>query len=310
MTRVLVTGGAGFIGGHLVERLLANGASVAILDDFSTGKRENLAAVWDRIDLHRGDVCDAGAVSRALDGCDRVVHLAAISSVSRSIAEPIRSHAVNLDATVHLLESCRRAGVQRLVFASSAAVYGDAGSHPCDESQPTRPRSPYAIQKLSSEMYCRQYAVLYGLETVALRFFNVYGPRQDRASDYAAVVPCFVDICRRGEEPIIYGDGVQTRDFVFVGDAIEAVVSAVEATAGTGSVFNVATGRPTTVLELLSEIRILTGSEVPARHERAREGDLRDSIADVTKAREILGFESAIDLREGLSRILAEGMER
>jgi UDP-glucose 4-epimerase len=305
MTRVLVTGGAGFIGSHLVECLVDGGARVAVLDDFSSGNEENLRAVRDRIDLVRGDVRDGEALEQAFRGVEVIFHLAAIPSVTRSITDPVATSDVNLGGTLRVLESARSAGVRRVVFASSASVYGDAGMIPVCEATPTDPRSPYALQKLASEIYCRQYAELHGLETVALRFFNVFGPRQDPSSEYSGVIARFAEACRQGRAPVVYGDGKQTRDFVFVGDVVRASVRAAEVGGAAGAVLNVATGRPTTILDLLDAVRECTGTRVEPRFESAREGDIRFSRADVSRAQEVLGFEAEVDLGAGMRRIFA-----
>jgi UDP-glucose 4-epimerase len=298
--RALVTGGAGFIGSHLVERLLADGFAVRVLDDFSSGREENLAAVEDRIELVRGDVCDSEIVSHAVAGVDVVFHQAAIASVPRSVAEPVRTNAVNLEATLGLLEAARRHSVRRLVFAASSAAYGDDPTLPKSESLPVFPLSPYAVQKHASELYLQVYARLHGIETVALRYFNVYGPRQDPKSDYAAVIPLFVTAALEGSPVRIYGDGEQTRDFVFVADVAEANRLAGTLPGVSGAVLNVASGRRTSVNELARGIGECLGRRVDTRHEPPRAGDVPHSWADVSQARRRLGFEARVSLEQGL----------
>jgi UDP-glucose 4-epimerase len=298
----LVTGGAGFIGGHLVERLVRDAWRVRVLDDFSTGRHENLAAVAERIDLIRGDVRDAPTVERAVDGVELVFHQAALASVPLSIAEPLRTHSVNLEGTLRVLEESRRAGVRRVVYAASCAVYGDDPELPKEETLAVAPLSPYALQKYAGELYCRLYADLHGLETVALRYFNVYGPRQDPAGDYAAVIPRFVEACLAGDAPHIYGDGEQTRDFVMVDDVVAANLLAADAERASGSVCNVASGSATCLNALLDLVREHTGARVEARYDPPREGDVRHSVASVDRARAILGYAPRVALGEGLRR--------
>ena len=296
----LVTGGGGFIGGHLVERLCRDGWRVRVLDDFSTGRESNLAAVAEQIDLLRGDIRDAELLSKALRGVEVVFHQAAVASVPRSVAEPIRTNSVNVDGTLGVLEAARHAGVRRVVYAASSSAYGDTPVLPKVESMPANPRSPYALQKYAGEVYCRLYFELYGLETVALRYFNVYGPRQDPKSEYAAVIPKFVTACLRGEAPTIYGDGEQTRDFTMVYDAVEANLLAADAPRASGSVCNVAAGTRTSLNQLYEAIRAETASSAVPRYAPPREGDVRDSLACLERARELLGYRPRVALREGL----------
>ena len=306
--RALVTGGAGFIGSHLADALVDAGWRVRVLDDLSSGVEQNLASCRDRIELLRGDVRDPAAVREAVAGVEVVFHQAAIVSVPRSLADPLASHAVNSAGTLCVLESARAAGVRRVVFASSCAVYGNRERPPHAESLASAPRSPYAVQKQIGEAYCRLYAEEYRLETVALRYFNVFGPRQSAEGGYAAVIPRFVEACRSGTAPRVEGDGEQTRDFVFVADAVRANQLAADAPRASGTCVNVASGRQTSVKELLDHIRALTGARVDAVHEPARPGDVRHSGADLRRARELLGFEPATTLREGLEQLLlAEG---
>ena len=296
----LVTGGAGFIGGHLVERLCRDGWRVRVLDDFSTGRESNLAPVVSQIELLRGDIRDGELLARALRGVEVVFHEAAMASVPRSVAEPIRTHSVNVDGTLGLLEAARHAGVRRVVYAASSSAYGDTPVLPKVESMPANPRSPYALQKYAGEVYCRLYTELYGLETVALRYFNVYGPRQDPKSEYAAVVPKFITACLRGEAPTIFGDGEQTRDFVMVYDAVQANLLAADAPRAVSRVCNIAAGSRTSLNELIAVIRQETGAKALPRHAPPREGDVRDSVASLASARDLLGYEPRVAVREGL----------
>jgi len=300
----LVTGGAGFIGSHLVDALLAAGWQVRVLDDFSSGREENLEASRDSLDLLRGDLRDPDVLARVVAGVDTVFHQAAVPSVPRSVAEPLRTHEVNSSGTLRLLEAARQGGVRRVVYAASSSAYGDTPQLPKVETMPANPRSPYALQKWTGETYCRLYSELYGLETVALRYFNVYGPRQNPASEYAAVVPRFIVACLRREQPVVYGDGGQTRDFTFVEDAVRANLLAADAPGAVGAVINVAGGRRVSLNELLAAIAELCGAPVTARHEPARAGDVRDSLADLGRARSLLGYEPAVPLRQGLLRTI------
>jgi UDP-glucose 4-epimerase len=303
--RALVTGGAGFIGGHLSEKLVAEGWRVCVLDDFSSGRAANLAAILDRIELVRGDIRDAATVAKAVDGVEVVFHQAAVPSVPRSVAEPLRTNSVNVDGTLLVLESARRAGVRRVVYAASSSAYGNTPTLPKVETMPAQPRSPYALQKYAGEVYCRLYTELYGLETVALRYFNVYGPRQDPKSEYAAVIPRFATACFAGVPPRIYGDGEQTRDFTCVIDAVRANLLAADAPRASGSVCNVAAGARTSLNQLLAEILRQTGAQVEAIHDPARDGDVRDSLASLERSRELMCYEPSVDLRDGLRLTLA-----
>jgi UDP-N-acetylglucosamine/UDP-N-acetyl-alpha-D-glucosaminouronate 4-epimerase len=298
----LVTGGAGFIGSHLVDALLAAGWRVRVLDDFSTGRESNLDGSRASVELVRGDLCDGTTLARAVAGVEVIFHQAAVPSVPRSVAEPVRTHAVNATGTLLLLEAARSAGVRRVVYAASSSAYGDTPQLPKVETMPANPRSPYALQKWTGETYCRLYSELYGLETVALRYFNVYGPRQNPASEYAAVVPRFIVACLEQRQPVVYGDGRQTRDFTFVGDAVRANLLAADAAGAAGSMLNVAGGRRVSLLELLGAVAEITGISVEPRHEPSRPGDVRDSLADLSRARSLLGYEPEVALREGLAR--------
>ena len=305
MTRsALVTGGAGFIGSHLVDRLLADGWQVRLLDDFSSGREANIAHLNGSAELLRGDLRDRALLARAVEGVEVVFHHGAVPSVPRSVAEPERTHSVNATGTLGVLEASRAAGVKRVVFASSSSAYGDTPVLPKVETLPPCPLSPYALQKYTGERYCQLYHRLYGLETVALRYFNVYGPRQNPESEYAAVIPRFATACLAGQAAVVFGDGEQTRDFTFVADAVAANLLAADAPLAPGEVVNVAGGRRISLNELLGEIRGLTGATLPPRHEPARPGDVRDSLADLGRARELLGYVPRVDLRTGLARTI------
>jgi len=301
----LVTGGAGFIGSHLCEGLVSAGWRVRALDDLSSGHRENLAQAGEGVEFLRGDVRDAETVARAMAGVEVVFHEAALASVPLSVAEPLRSEQVNSGGTLRVLEAARQAGVRRLVFAASSAVYGEGPELPKRESLPPDPRSPYALQKHVGELYCRLYFDLYGLETVALRYFNIFGPRQDPDGDYAAVIPKFVSACVEGRPPVIFGDGEQTRDFASVSDVVRANLLAAEAPDAAGSVCNVGSGRATSLNELLAAIQRLLGTELVPEHRSPRAGDVRHSLACIDAARERLGFRPAVDLEAGLRPTIA-----
>ncbi len=297
--RILVTGGAGFIGSHTVEVLLADGHEVVVLDDLSSGSRENLTGL--SADLRVGDLRDQDAVDGAVSSVDGVVHLAGYISVPGSLADPVRSTEINILGTAILLDACRRHSVGRLVFASSAAVYGDRATVPVREGSLPEPTSPYGVQKLTGEHLCRVASQSGGPDTVSLRFFNVYGPRQSPNSDYAAVIPIFRDRCRQGLPLVFYGDGRQTRDFVRVNDVADGILRALQfPTALGGDVFNLARGDATTIEHLAREISRIAGSELPPQMEPARPGDITHSVADVTKLRAVFGWSPPTELTAGL----------
>ena len=304
--RVLVTGGAGFIGSALVRGCLEAGYRVRVLDDFSTGRRENLQEVRGDVELVEGCVADPKVARRAIRDCEVVYHHAAQTSVARSVEDPVGSHAVNATGTLILLQASLEAGVRRVVFASSLAVYGDGGELPKVEEMPPRPESPYALQKWIGEQYCAQYSKLHGLETVALRYSNVFGPRQDPGSAYAAVVPGFATAIASGSRARVYGDGHQTRDFVFVSDVVAANLAAADSTdAGAGEVFNVSRGERTSVLDLLERISALLGRNgLEPIFEPARAGDVRHSQADPSRAARLLGWRPRVELEAGLREVL------
>lgn len=302
--RALVTGGAGFIGSHLVEGLLRAGWLVRVLDDLSTGDERNLSNVSDRIEFMHGSVCDEATSQLAMQDVEVVFHEAALPSVPKSVHQPLLTNNVNLSGTLCVLETARHAGVRRVVFAASSSAYGDTLVLPKVETLPASPQSPYALQKYSSEVYCRLYFQLFGLETVSLRYFNIFGPRQNPKSDYAAVIPSFVSAAIAGKPPVIYGDGEQTRDFTYVENAVQANLAAADAQRAPGQVINIAAGARTSLNELWSGIKNLVGVDFEARYAEKRVGDVRDSLADLTRAKELLGYEPSIDLREGLRRTI------
>jgi UDP-glucose 4-epimerase len=299
--RVLVTGGAGFIGSHLAHALVDAGADVAVLDDLSTGALENVPPAATMI---VGSVTDGQLLSRAVDGHEVVFHQAALKTVARSVEEPLATNDVNVTGTLRVVLACRDAGVRRLVYASSSSIYGGLASRPTPETAPTAPRSPYAISKLAGELYCRVAWDLYGLETVALRYFNVYGPRQRPDSRYAAVIPLFIQRVL-GDQPVdIDGDGCQSRDFTYVADTVAANLLAAEAPAErcAGRAFNIATQSEHTVLDLLAALEDIVGRRAERRHRDARPGDVRHSCADTTDAQQQLGYRASVTLSEGLTR--------
>jgi nucleoside-diphosphate-sugar epimerase len=305
----LVTGGAGFIGSALVDRLLAEGARVRVLDDFSTGRRENLGAALERIELVEGSVTDPHSCAAACARAHLVFHQAAIPSVQRSVTDPVRTHEVGATGTLRMLEAAKEAGVRRFVYAGSSSAYGDTPTLPKREDMAERPLSPYAVAKLTGEHYVRVFAHVYGLETVVLRYFNVFGPRQDPASQYSAAIARFITSAVEGRSPTINGDGEQTRDFTFIDNVIEANLLAARTPAEkvSGLVFNVAAGERTSVNELWRTIQRVVGSDVAPQYAPARPGDVRDSVADLTRIRAAMGYEVRIGLREGLERT-AEGI--
>jgi len=300
----LVTGGAGFIGSHLVEALVAQGKRVRVLDDFSTGDRDNLDAVINRIELIEADVTDTEAVRRAVKGCEVVYHQAALASVPRSVANPIATHRACVDGTLNVLLAARDGGVRRVVYAASSSAYGNSARLPKSEADPTAPLSPYAAAKLASEHYCAAFSEVYGLETVRLRYFNVFGPRQTPDSPYAAVIPLFLKALTAGQSPLIHGDGEQSRDFTFVADVVQANLRAAEAPGVAGQVYNVACGQRTSLLELVMILNSLLGTDVQPTHGPARPGDVKHSQADIARAKADLGYRPTTDMYTGLSRCL------
>jgi len=305
MTLYLVTGGAGFIGSSIAEALLAAGDTVRILDDFSSGRRENVQSLPGRHELIEGTIVDPKTVTRAMSGVEVVFHEAAIPSVFRSVEEPQATMLAGVQGTTVVLDAARRAGVRRVVFAASSSAYGETPTLPKVETMVPQPLSPYAVSKLTCEQLMRVFAGLYGLETVSLRYFNIFGPRQDPKSDYAAVVPKFVTAALRKERPVVFGDGEQTRDFCFIENAVRAnLLGATTSRKLRGEVVNIACGERISLNKLLEYLRELTGERLDADYRPSRAGDVRDSLADVTAARELLGYEPRVDVREGLKRTL------
>jgi len=306
MARILVTGGAGFIGSHLVRALLGRGDDVVVLDNFATGRRVNLEAIDGQFELVEGSLLDPDALARALRGVEAVLHEAALPSVPKSVQFPLETHRANVEGTLALLDACRRLNVGRVVYAASSSAYGDQPAEYKVETLTPRPLSPYAVQKLAGEHYCAVHHQLYGLETIALRYFNVFGPRQDPNSQYAAVVPAFVTRMLRGESPIVHGDGHQSRDFTFVENVVAANLAALTAPASAcGQVYNAACGQNTSLVQLVAWINEILGTSIPSEHVESRPGDVRASCADVSKARAGLDFSARIDVREGLARTVA-----
>jgi nucleoside-diphosphate-sugar epimerase len=301
-----VTGGAGFIGSHIVEELLRRNHQVRVLDNFSSGTRDNLKSVLPHNDLEilEGDVRDPATVERAVAGAGGVFHEAALVSVPASIEHPDLSLEINAKGTLHVFEAARNAGVRRVVIASSAAVYGDNPELPLKETLAPRPLSPYGLDKLYGEQLGALYSSLYGLEAIALRYFNIYGPRQDPRSPYSGVISIFVDRLRDGQAPTVYGDGEQTRDFVYVADVVDANIRAMSAEYRGFRVFNVASGRPTSVNQLLSELRSLTGNSLLTSYAAARAGDIRHSLGDFSLIQQELGYAPTYSLSEGLRLLL------
>jgi UDP-glucose 4-epimerase len=307
----LVTGGAGFIGSHLVAELLARGLRVRVLDNLSTGEPSNLAS-WQAkpsFQFLQGDVTSPQQVAHAMSEVDTVYHLAALASVQRSVEAPAESHEICATGTLHVLDAARRAGVRRIVYAGSASAYGMPSEPVQREDAPIMPLSPYAAAKLSGEAYCQAFTNSFGLETVRLRFFNIFGPRQRADSPYSGVIAIFVDRLRRGLTPILFGDGLQTRDFTYVGDVVTALIGAAQTPKASGHVYNIGTGHPTRLLELLATLKRLLGTDIEAKHEQPRAGDIRHSCADISAARTDLGYRPTITLEEGLRRTLKWEME-
>jgi len=304
--RVLVTGGAGFIGSHLVEGLVARGAEVVVVDDLSTGKLSNLRCVMDRISFVDGDIRDEHTVRDAMEGAEYVFHQAALPSVARSLEDPVASNDVNVCGTLNVLVAAREHGVKRVIYASSSSVYGDTPELPKDEAMPVNPLSPYATSKLAGESYCIVFARVYGLSTVSLRYFNVYGPRQDPDSPYAAVIPIFVRNTRRSVPLTIFGDGEQTRDFTHVENAVQANIRAMQAPGVSGEVFNVACGQRTSLNQIVDLLAVLAGRRPAVRHLADRPGDVRHSLASIRHAAERLSYRPDVQLEDGLRALWDE----
>ncbi|MDQ3649518.1 MAG: SDR family oxidoreductase [Acidobacteriota bacterium] len=302
---VLVTGGAGFIGSHIAATLARSGARVRVLDDLSTGYVENLEEIGGDVDFVRGSLTDAAALKKAVDGVEVIFHEAAIPSVPRSVENPRETHLACVEGTFALLLAAREAKVRRLVYAASSAAYGDQPTLPKVEEMRPDPLSPYAVAKLVGEYYCQVWTRSYDFETVCLRYFNVFGPRQDPSSQYSGVISRFIDALMTGQRPVIFGDGEQSRDFTYVANVVDANLRAAETTRGIGQVFNIANGQRVTLNELLGTLKKIIGSaEAAAEYREPRVGDVKHSLADITQAREILGYEPRVELEEGLRATL------
>jgi UDP-glucose 4-epimerase len=301
--QLLVTGGGGFIGSHLVERLVRDGHRVRVIDNFTTGHRRNLMPVIDEVELVEGDLQSYERAHAAVRGCEVVLHQAAMPSVPRSVQDPLTSNASNVIGTLNVLLAARDSGVRRVVFASSSSVYGATPGLPKNEGLPTLPISPYAVAKLAGEGYCRSFSEVYGLETVALRYFNVFGPRQDPQSQYSAVIPNFITAALRGEAPVIFGDGEQSRDFTYVENVVEANLLAMSAGSEVaGRAYNVACGERISLNDLVANIGRVLGRTIEPRYEAGRPGDVRHSMADSSKAEQEFGYRVVVPFQEGLTR--------
>jgi nucleoside-diphosphate-sugar epimerase len=303
MASYLVTGGAGFIGSHLSEELIRRGHRVRVVDSLITGKRRNLEHL-PSVEFIEGDLAEMPVAERAVKGMDYVLHEAAIPSVPRSVKDPVTSNRANVTASLNLLVAARDAGVKRLVYAGSSSAYGDTPTLPKHEEMAPQPLSPYALQKLVAEQYCQMFTRLFGFETVTIRYFNVFGPRQDPGSPYSGVISLFSTALLEGREPVIYGDGEQTRDFTYVANVVDGVLRACDAPKAAGEVINVATGGRISLNELLRVMNRIVGSSLQAVYKPSRAGDVKDSQADITKARTLLGYEPLVGLDEGLERTL------
>lgn len=307
MSFYLVTGGGGFIGSNIVEELLKRGEKVRVLDNFSTGKRDNLVPFQDKVELVEGDIRSYHIVRAAVEGVDFILHQAALPSVPRSINDPLTTNEVNVVGTLNILNAAKDVGVKRIVYASSSSIYGDLETMPKTEDMLPKPLSPYAVSKLAGEKYCQVFTKLYGLETVALRYFNVFGPRQDPASQYSAVIPKFIKMLQQGKSPTVFGDGEQSRDFTFVQNVVHANMLAcgegLESLSG--EVFNIAFGKRITINALVEKINAILGTHVDPVYAEPRSGDVKHSLANIGKARQFLGYEPEIDFEEGLRRTIA-----
>lgn len=302
MAKYLITGGCGFLGSNIARELLSRGNSVRIFDNLSTGKKDNLDGVDGDLELIVGDLTDAPAVKHAVEGIDYILHQAALPSVQRSIEDPITANHINVSGTVNLLKNAVDAGVKRVVYAASSSAYGDQKALVKTENLLPMPKSPYAVAKLTGEYYLQAFYECYGLETVSLRYFNVFGPHQDPNSEYSAVIPLFITHMLRGESPTIYGDGTQSRDFTYIYNNVQANILAAEAPNAAGQVFNIACGRSFSLLDLVNEINLILGTDIKPRFAEPRTGDVKHSLADISKAQETLKYQVEVDFHEGLRR--------
>ena len=306
MAKYLVTGGAGFIGSNLVRFILQKGHDAVVLDNFATGKRENLTEIADRIELIEADIRDRSALDKAVAGCAAIFHEAALGSVPRSVEDPLTSHDVNVNGTVNVLEAARAAGVKRIIFAASSSAYGDQKESPKHEAMVPLPISPYAANKVACEAYMRGYAAVYGLETLCLRYFNVFGPRQDPLGAYAAVIPAFVSRILHGERPLVFGDGEQSRDFCYIDNVCQAnwLAANAPAEACNGAALNIACNRRISLNEILALLAELLDSDIQAEYTDPRAGDVKHSLADVTLAKKTIGYEPKVYFEEGLRKAI------
>lgn len=302
MTKYLVTGGAGFIGSHIATALAERGDEVSVFDNLSTGTRDNLAHLGSKVELIEGDLLDRDAVDQAVSDVDVIYHQAALASVPRSVAKPMDTNAACVTGTLNILDAARLAKVKRVIYAGSSSAYGNQPFMSKREGDVPMPLSPYAAAKLAGENYCRAFHATYGLETVVIRYFNVFGPRQDPNSEYSAVIPIFVTKMLAGDRPTVYGDGLQSRDFTFIENVVAGNLAAEKAPDAAGRVFNVACGRQFSLLDLLASINNVLGTEIEPVFADPRAGDVRESLADISAAREILGYEPKVDFEEGLRR--------
>jgi nucleoside-diphosphate-sugar epimerase len=303
MASYLITGGAGFIGSHLTEELARRGHRVRVADSLITGKRRNLEHI-PGVEFLEGDLAEPSFATRAVHGMDYVLHQAAIPSVPRSVADPITSNRANIDASLNVLVAARDAGVKRVVYAGSSSAYGNTATLPKHENMPAQPLSPYALQKYVAEQYCQMFTRLYGLETVTIRYFNVFGPRQDPGSPYSGVISLFATALLKGRQPTIYGDGDQTRDFTYVANVVDGVLRACEATDAAGEVINVATGGRISLNQLLDVMNVIVGTDLRPIYKETRAGDVKHSQADISKAQRILGYTPLVTLEDGLRHTL------
>jgi nucleoside-diphosphate-sugar epimerase len=304
MAHYLVTGGAGFIGSHLCEELIRRGERVRVVDSLITGKRENLAHL-PQVEFLQGDLADIDVARRAVQGIEYVLHQAAIPSVPRSVEDPVTSNRANIDASLSVLVAARDAGVRRVVYAGSSSAYGNSETLPKVETMPTAPLSPYALQKLVAEQYCQMFTSLYGFETVTIRYFNVFGPRQDPSSPYSGVISLFISALCEDRRPTIYGDGEQTRDFTYVANVVDGVLRACHAPGASGEIINVATGGRISLKQLFETVKRKVGSQLEPIYSEPRTGDVRDSQADIGKAERLLGYTPSISFDDGLGRTVA-----
>ncbi|MEW6614384.1 MAG: SDR family oxidoreductase [Thermodesulfobacteriota bacterium] len=305
MTKYLVTGGAGFIGSNIVRKLLKEKKQVRVIDNLSTGKKENLLGVLSQIEFIQGELTHLPTVKKAVDGIEYVLHQGAIPSVPRSIEDPLKSTEANVIGTLNLLVASRESEVKRVVYASSSSIYGDTPTLPKIEGMSPLPKSPYAVSKLAGEHYCQVFYHIYGLETVCLRYFNIFGPHQDPNSHYAAVIPKFISAILNRIPPIVYGDGLQSRDFTYVYNAVKANLQACEAEGVGGEVFNIACGERYNMVRLIEVINSITGTNINPIHQEPRKGDVKHSLADISKAKKLLGYNPIVDFEEGIKRTIS-----